>query len=150
MLLSCAYLAFSAVLQLLVRNRRSDFAKDVELLVLRHQLFVLGRPALRVSAWSPDASGSATEQPMGLARAPGRDRQPRIRCGGIRAHLVPHGRRVAYIRKNGALVVATSNSEEARTVTTAHPFGSVRLVARRHAHPGDTDGQPLAARRSLQ
>ena len=60
------------MLQLLVRNRRSDFAKDVELLVLRHQLFVLGRPALRVSAWSPDASGSATEQPMGLARAPGR------------------------------------------------------------------------------
>jgi hypothetical protein len=37
MLLSFAYLAFSAVVRLLVGNQRDEFAKDVELLVLRHQ-----------------------------------------------------------------------------------------------------------------
>jgi hypothetical protein len=48
MLLSFAYLAFSAV-QLLLGRRRSEFAKDVELLVLRHQLAVLGRRERRPS-----------------------------------------------------------------------------------------------------
>src|SRR5712691_2410761 len=47
MLLSFAYLAFSAVLRLLATNGRNEFAKDVELLVLRHQLAVLGRQERR-------------------------------------------------------------------------------------------------------
>jgi hypothetical protein len=52
MLLSFAYLAFSAV-QLLLGRRRSEFAKDVELLVLRHQLVVLGRQQPRLHCGPP-------------------------------------------------------------------------------------------------
>jgi hypothetical protein len=45
MLLSFVYLAFVSLLKLLVRSRRPERVKDIEILVLRHQLEVM-RPGV--------------------------------------------------------------------------------------------------------
>jgi putative transposase len=47
MLLSLAYFAMRCLLQALVRSSRDDLEREVELLVLRHQLKVLSRGARR-------------------------------------------------------------------------------------------------------
>ena len=62
MLLSFAYLMFSAVLSLLVRQ--PEFAKDLELIVLRHQLSALSRQHQRPKVRPTDRAFSAALAPL--------------------------------------------------------------------------------------
>jgi transposase InsO family protein len=71
MILRFGYLAFSTLLRLLVRGRREEFAKDVELLVLRHQLVVLRRQQPRPSFRAADRAFLAALSRM----LPPRDRR---------------------------------------------------------------------------
>jgi hypothetical protein len=68
MILSLRYLAFSALLTLVVGRRRAELVNDVELIVLRHQLAVLGRPGERPKlrpAVGPSSPRSLACSPIG-------------------------------------------------------------------------------------
>ena len=65
MLSKLAYLTLCRSIQLLVLLARSDAAKDLEILVLRHQLAVLRRQSTRpkLGPPSPPGAGAATARP---------------------------------------------------------------------------------------
>ena len=59
MAFSFLYLAFRALLAALLRSRRGLDVKDIELLVLRHEVTVLGRTSPGPGGAGPTAQSSA-------------------------------------------------------------------------------------------
>jgi hypothetical protein len=86
--------AFSAVLRLLVGSRSSEFAKDVELLVLRHQLVVLERQQRRRPSLRPAdrAFFAALAGVLPQPRRRGLIVMPQTLCAGIGNSSVASGR----------------------------------------------------------
>ena len=79
MLLKLAYLLLCRSVQLLTLLARGDVAKDLEILVLRHQLTVLRRQAPRPKLEPADrallaATSRALPEPAGRASSSGRRR----------------------------------------------------------------------------
>ena len=66
MVFSFLYLAFRAVLGALVRSRRGLDVKDIELLVLRHELEVLRRQVARPKVGAADRAASAEARSTAL------------------------------------------------------------------------------------
>jgi hypothetical protein len=84
--LSFLYLAFRALLGALFRRRRGLDVKDVELLVLRHELDVLRRQVARPQFRAADVPCSRRRPATCHARRAKRVSSPRERCCGGIAH----------------------------------------------------------------